>query len=176
MRTTASLLCLVLVLALTSPPAQAQLRSTSASDSVPTRLYDTGEAAVDALGQLFGAEHFRMAHSYEASFSSFGGQSASMGMYTNSMMWQFSPEWAARVDVGMAHSLGGNNAFGQEQTQVFLRNAEVAYRPSENMQFRLQIQQSPHGRYMSPHGRYGYGSRYGSMPMRTSTNDLFWKN
>lgn len=176
MRTFASLLCLVLVLALMSPPAHAQLRSTSASDSVPTRLYETGEAAVDALGQLFGAEQFRMAHSYEASFSSFGGQSASLGMYTNSMMWQFNQEWAARVDVGVAHSLGGNSAFGQEQAQVFLRNAEVQYRPSENMQFRLQIQQSPHGRYMRPYGRYGAGHRYGATPMRTSTNDLFWKN
>lgn len=176
MRTFASLLCLVLVLAFISPPVHAQLRSSSASDSVPTRLYETGEAAVDALGQLFGAEHFRMAHSYEASFSSFGGQSASMGMYTNTMMWQFNQDWAARVDVGVAHSLGGNTAFGQEQAQVFLRNAEVAYRPSENMQFRLQIQQSPYGRYMSPYGRYSsFGGRYTMRPMR-STGDLFWTN
>jgi hypothetical protein len=176
MRTFASLLCLVLVLALTTPSSHAQLRSTSASDSVPTRLYDTGEAAVDALSQLFGAQHFRMAHSYEASFSSFGGQNASLGMYTNSMMWQFNQEWAARVDVGVAHSLGGTNALGQERAQVFLRNAEVAYRPSENMQFRLQIQQSPYGRYMSPYGRYGAGNRYSPMPTRTTPNDLFWKN
>jgi hypothetical protein len=175
MRVFASLVCLVVVLSLANP-AQAQLRDTAPSGSVPTQLYDTGEAAVDALSQLFSADHFRMAHSYEASFSSFGGQSASMGMYTNSMMWQFNKEWAARVDVGVAHSLGGN-AFGQDRARVFLRNAEVAYRPSENMQFRLQIQQSPYGRYVGPYGsRYSpYGAAYG-LPTRSTSSDLFWSN
>mgnify|MGYP006274745815 FL=1 len=167
-----SLLCLVVVLALATP-AHAQLRSTAQTGSVPTQLYNSGQAAVDALGQLFGADHFQMAHSYEMSFASAGNQSASMGMYTNTMMWQFNSKWAARMDVGVAHSLHGS-ALGDQNGRVFLRNAEIAYRPSENTQFRLQIQQSPHGRYARPYGYRGYGRSAFMAP--TPTGDLFWSN
>jgi hypothetical protein len=178
MRTALLLLCLVVAVSLATP-AEAQFRD-SADRSVQTQLYDTGSAATNALQSLFGAEHFRMAHSYEASFSSFGGEASSMGMYTNSMMWQFNSDWAARVDVSVAHPFtqtGG--AFGQQDTQVFLRNAEVAYKPSDNFQVRMQVQQNPRSRYMSPYGRYGsrYGGVHGGYGFApTPTGDLFWKN
>jgi len=103
-----------------------------------------------------------------------------MGMYTNSMMWQFNSDWAARVDVSVAHPFTqtNNSAFGQQDTEVFLRNAEVAYKPSDNFQVRMQVQQNPRSRYMSPYGRYGsrYGGHggYGFAP--TPTGDLFWRN
>jgi hypothetical protein len=152
MRTVLPLLCLVFVLSVTAP-AHAQLRETAEQNSsVVTKLYDTGSSATNALGNLFGAEDFRMSHSYQMSFSSFGGSASSMGMYTNSMMWQFNSEWAARVDVSVAHPLANSGAFGNQETKVFLRNAEVAYRPSENMKVHFQVQQSPYGRYASPYG------------------------
>ena len=154
MRTILPLLCLVFMLSVTAP-AEAQLRETAQQNSsVVTQLYDTGSAATNALGNLFGAEDFQMGHSYQMSFSSFGGNATSMGMYTNSMMWQFNSELAARVDVSMAHPLANSGAFGNQETKVFLRNAEVAYRPSENVQVHLQVQQSPYGRYASPFGTY----------------------
>jgi hypothetical protein len=134
-------------------PAHAQLRETAQKNSsVVTQLYDTGSEATDALGNLFGAEDFRMGHSYQMSFSSFGGNMASMGMYTNSMMWQFNSDLAARVDVGVAHPLASNNAFGDQEAKVFLRNAEVAYTPTDNMRIHFQVRQSPYGRYASPYG------------------------
>ncbi|MFB6230426.1 MAG: hypothetical protein ABEL04_04645 [Salinibacter sp.] len=169
MRTILPLLCLVFVLSATAP-AHAQLREEVQRDaSVVTKLYDTGSAATNALGNLFGAEHFRMGHSYQMSFSSFGGQTASMGMYTTSMMWQFNSKWAARADVSVAHPLT-NGTFGNRETRVFLRNAEVAYRPSENVQVRLQVRQSPYGRYASPYGRYRRGA------FSSSQAPLFRKN
>lgn len=172
MRTIVPLLCLVFMLSMTAP-AEAQLRETAQNGSVSTQLYDTGSAATNALGDLFDAENFRMGHSYQMSFSSFGGNTSSMGMYTNSMMMQFNSQWAARMDVSVAHPLM-NDAFGNQQPQVYLQNAEVAYRPSENMQFRLQVQQSPYGRYASPRGAYR-GAR-GSAFAPTPTGDLFWQN
>lgn len=174
MRTALPLLCLVLTLTLTAP-AEAQFRETAQQNqSVQTQLYDSGSAAANALQSLFGAEHFRMGHSYEASFSSFGGQSASMGMYTNSMMWQFNSDWAARMDVSVAHPFTQTSAFGERDAQVFIRNAEVAYKPSENFQVRMQVQQSPYGRYMSPYGAYGRSHRGFASP--TPTSNLFWQN
>lgn len=177
MRTVLALLCLVVVMAVANP-SQAQLRETAQNGPVPTQLYGAANAAGDFLGDLFSPEHFRMSHSYEVSATSFGGDAMSMGMYTNTMRWQFNSAWAARMDVSVANSFTGN-AFGEDRTRVFLRNAEVAYRPSENMQFRLQVQQSPYGRYASPYGAYGahynpYRSAFA--PMRTPTGDLFWKN
>lgn len=170
MRTILPLLCLVFLLSATTP-AEAQFRETAQQNSsVITTLYDTGSATTNALGNLFGADHFRMGHSYQMSFSSFGGQSASMGMYTNSMMWQFNSDWAARVDVGVAHPLM-SNGFGNQETKIFLRNAEVAYKPSENMKVHLQVQQSPYGRYMQPYGRYRRS------PVSTPPGgNLFWEN
>jgi hypothetical protein len=173
MRTTISLLCLVTVLSLTAP-AQAQLRDDPATSSVRTQLYDTGS---NVVSKLFSDEHFRMSHSYQMSMSSFGGETASMGMYTNTMLWQFNSDWAARVDVSLAQPFSGASAFGQEQSpRVFLRNAELAYRPSENMEFRFQVQQSPYGRYMSPYGAYRPYSRFGRMSTQTPTRQLFWRN
>lgn len=184
MRVFFSLLCLVLMLSVMQP-AQAQLRDTDNSPA-PTALYDEGSTAGSLLNTMFSDDHFRMSHAYEMSMSSFGGNTSSLGMYTNSMMWQFNEQWAARVDVSLAHSpFGGSNSFANEQdARVFLRNAEVAYRPSENMEFRFQMRQSPYGSYMSPYGSpYGsaYGSPYGhragmSMMPRTSTDELFWRN
>jgi len=152
MRTILPLLCLVFTLSVTAP-AEAQLRETAKENSsVVTQLYDTGASATNALGNLFGAENFEMGHSYQMSFSSFGGSASSMGMYTNSMMWQFNSDLAARVDVAVAHPLANNDAFGNQNAQVFLRNAEISYKPSENTRIHFQVRQSPHGRYASPHG------------------------
>ena len=157
MRTILPLVCLVFMLSVTAP-AHAQLRETAdRNSSVVTQLYNAGTSAGNALGNLFGAEDFRMGHSYQMSFSSFGGNSSSVGMYTNSMMWQFNPAWSARVDVSVAHPLANSGPFRQQETQVFLRNAEVSYQPSENMQFHFQVRQSPRGRYASPYGAYRRG-------------------
>ena len=176
MRAFLSLLCLVFMLSVVQP-AEAQMRST---DNAPaaTELYDSAAATSDLLSTLFSDDHFRMGHSYEMSMSSFGGDTHSMGMYTNSMMWQFNEQWAARVDVSLAHSPFGGGAFDNQDPQLFLRNAEVAYRPSENMELRFQMRQSPHGSYMSPYGmgRYGAGMNHASFGASTHQNDLFWRN
>jgi len=170
MRTALVIACLVFTLSMTAP-AEAQLRETAQrNQSVQTQLYDSGSAAADALQSLFGADKFRMAHSYEASFSSFGGQTASMGTYTSSMMWQFNSDWAARMDVSVSHPFTQGGAFGSQEPRVYIRNAEVAYKPSDNFQVRMQVQQSPHGRYMSPYGTFG--ARRSAVP----AGDLFWQN
>jgi hypothetical protein len=65
------------------------------------------------------------------------------------------------VDVGVAHPLASNNAFGNQEAKVFLRNAEVAYTPTDNMRIHFQVRQSPYGRYASP---YGYRQRRAFAP------------
>lgn len=185
MRNIFSLVVLVILLGVTVP-AQAQLRTQVGNQQSTAKLYSTDGPAF-ALNRLFSPEHFKMSHSYEMSFGSFGGNSSSLGMYTNTMMFQFNEKLAARVDLSFAHQpFGGSqqSLLGENGNngQFFLRNAEVAYRPSENVRLHLSVRQSPYGSYMSPYGHYGYG-RYGHYGMNSvyagfgdRSNDLFWND
>ncbi len=189
MRKTLSLLVLVAFLGLTVP-AQAQFRAAVQESPAPSRLYDANGAAGFLLNKLFNPSVFRMSHSFEMSAGSFGGNSYSLGMYTNSMAWQFNNKLAARVDVAVAYSPHNEAAsalgFSNERPQVFLRNAEIAWRPAKNVQLHLQVRQSPYGSYMSPYGYGGYGySPYGYGYSRAAamhagfggpSPDLFWRD
>ena len=173
----------VLLLVFSSNPTAAQSRTDASRIDAPVRLYDAGGTGI-SLNRYFSPEHFRMSHSVEFSANSFSG---SLGMYTNSMMWQFSDKLAARVDVALAYAPDGGSttgmlsqdALGGNNGRLFLRNAEIAYRPKENMLFHFRVQQSPYGRYMSPYGfdryggsgfsgQFGYGDYYGQ--------NLFWND
>ena len=183
MRNILSLVVLLVLLGVTLP-AQAQLRNQVGNQQASTKLYGS-EGAMFSLNNLFSPEHFKMSHSYEMSFGSFGGSSSSLGMYTNSMMFQFNEKLAARVDLSFAHQpFGSSNMMSENGNngQFFLRNAEVAYRPSENVQLHLSVRQSPYGSYMSPYGMYGggYGHYYGMRSMYAGFGDrgdhLFWND
>ena len=178
------ILCFVTFLGL-SVPAQAQLRQDVISETAPAKLYEQSGAGF-SLNKFFSPAHFKMSHSVEFSAGSFAGQTTSLGMYTNTMMWQFNQKLAARVDVAVAYSPqnnvgsltgSGNNA------RVFLRNAEVVYRPTEKSRLHLSFRQSPYGAYASPYGYYGYRpygyyGRYNSFNAAYSTQpaDLFWND
>ena len=179
MRTSFLSLLLIALLAFAAP-AQAQLRSANSPAEASVRLYEQGNAGF-SLNKYFSPEHFAMSHSFE--LSSFGGNS--MSMYTNSMQWQFSSKLAARLDVAAAYSpLGsqsGMSVTGQSDSRVFVKNAELAYRPKENVQLHLSFRQSPYGSYMSPYGYGGYGyNRYGGSSFQadygSSNRDLFWND
>jgi len=181
-----SILALLLVAALlATAPAHAQLRPSGSAVESSVRLYDQGVSGF-SLNRYFTPEHFRMSHTFEASSSSWGG-GTSMAMYTNTMQWQFNSKLAARIDVSAASQLGGNQrlaqAMGQNSNQVFVRNAELAYRPTENIQLHLSMRRSPYGSYMSPYGYYG-GSAYDRWNQSSSFRadfgpsgrDLFWND
>jgi hypothetical protein len=179
MRKTLSLLLLIAFLGF-AIPAQAQFRTDVNEQRAPSRLYNT-EAANFLLNTVFNPAHFKMSHTYEMSIGGSQYGTSSLGMYTNTMAWQFNDKLAARVDMSAAYSPFNTGGFGQgeQKPQVFLRNAEVAYRPMKNMQIHLQIRQNPYGAYASPYGYYnpgyGYGYRDAGYHMGPSS-DLFWKD
>ena len=172
-------LALLLVVLSTAVPANAQLRDTAIEQKAPAKLY-TSNSSGFTLNKLFDPSVFRMSQSLEFSSSSFAGQTSSLGMFTNSMMWQFSSKLAARVDVSAAYSPNGGtfsdpsgNLAGN--TRVFIRNAEVAYRPSENVEFHISFRQSPYGLYASPYGFYGRRSGFNRFNASfNNSDDLFW--
>ena len=172
-------------------PAEAQYRRDAAVEQAPVKVYDD-ERSSFSLFNLFSPEHFRLSHSYEMSTTSFGGRGLTMGTYTSSLMWQFNQKLAARVDVGFSHTPFGTGdfqqAFGGRESHgnIYIRNAELAYRPSENTRLHLSFRQSPYGSYMSPYGYYdrydrGYygrpyygGSGFGMSIRAGGSDDLFW--
>lgn len=172
MRRLLSALCLILMLGL-AVPVQAQLRSANTTSSTAVRLYDSGSTGL-SLNRFFTPEHFKMSHSLEMTASSFGGGST-LGMYTNSMMWQFNSKLAARVDMAMAYGqTNASSAFsstGGQNGRIFLKNAEIEFRPRENMRLNLQVRQSPYGSYMNP-----YGYRDSAMGYDTHRTNLFWND
>ena len=152
-------LALLLAVAL---PVRAQRAADVPGRQAPVALSETPGAL--SLGTLFNAQTLDFSQSVEASYGSGYGGSLGMGMYTASLRWQPSARLAARVDVSAARTLFDSGrldaSFGTpgQDTRVFLRNAELAYRPTENSVIHLQISQSPYGSYAAPYGQsYGLG-------------------
>ncbi len=175
--------CLVLMLGLTVPVA-GQSRTQAEAEVATVRLYDYGQTGF-TLNRYFSPEHFRMSHSVEFSTGSFGGSGSSLAMYTNSMMWHFSPKLAARLDVAFAYAPIQDERLqgitGSNNGQVFIKNAELVYRPSEHTRVQFSFRQSPYGYYARPYGYRGYGYRpYGGNSFRASIGsdhrDLFWND
>ncbi|PAP78562.1 hypothetical protein [Rubrivirga marina] len=144
-------------------PVRAQRAADVPARPAPVVLSETPSTL--GLGQLFNAETLKFSQSYEASYSTGGFGSLGLGVYTASLRWQPTQNLAGRVDLGVMHGLFGSDqlqsGLGLESpgdTRVFLRNAEIAYRPTENATLHLRVQQSPYGAYASP---YGYGARSG---------------
>ena len=106
-------------------PAQAQLRANVPSQSGTAAVYQSQTGF--SLRSLINPDHFKIGQSYEMSFSSFGGQSLGLGVYTTSLQFQPNDKLAARVDVGVAHS-----PFGSEGVQQSLGvMVNYRYEPDE---------------------------------------------
>ncbi|MCA0269596.1 MAG: hypothetical protein LCH53_10315 [Bacteroidetes bacterium] len=193
-------LAALLPLALAAPVASAQTLEQAAA------LQGTQRVALGAsqvpqsgftLDKLFDPQHFRMSHSIEYSTGSGYGGAYSLGVYTNTMQWQFDEKLAARLDLAVATSPTGIAPSGlgvsrSQGVQAYVRNAEIAYRPTRSTELRVQFQQNPYaqGVYGDPYGYgltgYGY-QQSGYVPANRSSRitatfgsgtdgDLFWRS
>ncbi len=170
-------LTFALLAAFALAPTSAQSIANAPGRQAPVAVYDT--PGVPSLGQLFNSKTLRFGQSYEMSYSGGAGGALGLGVYTASLQWQPNSKLAGRVDVGVAHSPFGSGAvqtslgFDESPTKLFIRNAELAYRPTANSSIHLSVRQSPYGSYASPYGRgYGYGSAYGN----TAYGSSAWGN
>ena len=97
----------------------------------------------------FDPSRFSMHHSLSMSYQTIGGQGMSMGMYTNSMIYQFSDNINARADVSLMYSpYNSFSAFGSKKndlSSIYLSRAELSYRPWENVLVRLEYRRIPWG-------------------------------
>ena len=154
---------LVLFVALLAAPARAQFRDEASARPAAVALTD-GPSALGglSLGRLFNAQTLQFSQQAEFSTTTGGAGTLGLGVYTTSLQWQPSARLAGRVDVAVAKNLFSSGALGSaygsdESPQIYLRNAELAYRPTANSVLHLSFQQSPYGTYASP---YGYSNGY----------------
>jgi hypothetical protein len=106
---------------------------------------------------FFNPANFRMSHSYNFSYMTFGRQSLALGVYTNSMFYKISDPLSVQVDVSLTHS--PFNSFGKEfQNQfngIYISRAALNWRPSENTFINLEFRNMPTSLYMmNPYYRY----------------------
>ncbi len=158
------LILLAGLLAFPFSQVEAQFRSDNSSSLNRTgpilRTHDQDRTS------LFGLQDFRMDHSYEMTVGSFGGDMFNRNTYTNTMHLMFNDNLYGRVDLAMSHSPFGSGFMGQnDQTQFYVRNAELNYKLNENTRFQIRFQQIPHG--------YGYGYGYHPHYRRNHMYDPF---
>lgn len=153
---------LVLFLALLAAPARAQFREEGTSRPAPVALTD-GPGGL-GLGRLFNARTLQFSQQAEFSTTTGAAGTLGLGVYTTSLQWQPSSRLAGRVDLAVAKNLFGSGALGSafggdESARIYVRNAELAYRPTANSVLHLSVQQSPYGLYASP---TGYADPFGN--------------
>jgi len=144
----AVVLCLVV---LGAGAANAQFKPDPAHPSEESGGLITQPPASAFFG-WFDPAKFSMRHSFELSYMSFAGQGMSLGTYTNSMMYEFAENLNARADVSMSFTPNsGFSSFGAKGANnfsgIYLRDAQINYRPLENLTVRLQYSQIPYGSY-----------------------------
>jgi hypothetical protein len=159
------LVCVALagMMAMASMDASAQYKTQIASGTGSSSAI-IDQSVPPSLFGWFDASKFSMHHTLSYSVSSFGGQAMSMGMYTNSMTYQFADNLDARADISMNYSpnmsFSGMNGKSNNTTfrGIYLSNAQLSYRPWDNVKVQLQYMRLPYGSYYySPFGSFLYG-------------------
>ncbi len=116
---------------------------------------------------LFSPDRFYMSHSYGLTYYTGGGQSGSMGIYTNTMNFKLSDPLFLRVNMGLQHQPFGGPKIYENQGAQFLHGAELIYQPNRNLQMTVGYSNNPfysgYGFYPNPFyrspGLYdGFGS------------------
>ncbi len=158
--------CGFLAVILCSMTASAQFKSSvDPQPSVSQSMLKSDEGGL--LFGWFDPSKFNMRQSFSMSYQTFGKQGMSLGMYTNSMMYQFSDALDIRADVSLMAS--PFNSFGKQAQSslsgLFLNRAELNYRPWKNTLLQVQYQQYPAGMYGLGAG-YGIGSYLFGDPIR----------
>ncbi len=139
-------LCVIALSLLAASKSYSQFKRTADDEPKVSDSFIRPETDSDLLS-FFNPENFKMRQSVSMGYTTIGGQGLALGMYTNSMMYKFSSKIDARVDVSLQSSPYSSldQRLQSSLTGVFLNRAEVNYRPSDNMLFRVSYQKVPFG-------------------------------
>ena len=111
---------------------------------------------------IFNPERFSMRHSYSFSYMLMSGTNVGIGMYTSSMFYKISDPLDARLDISLMHSPFSSygKQFENNLNKLFVKRAELNYRPFDNMLIQLQYRQLPYSFYGGYYSPYHYNPFY----------------
>ena len=87
-----------------------------------------------------------MTQSYSLSYLSSGNRSSNVGLYLNTMTYQFSDPLLMQLRVGYMHQPFGNGSrplLSQESGSVFIQGANIQYRPTDKMLISFEYNSTP---------------------------------
>lgn len=133
----------------------------------PTSTIRDGIVAKDN-GPLLGflnSENFKMTHSYNLSYSTFGNQGLALGVYTNSMFYKIADNFNVQLDASIVHS--PYSSFGKDVTNqltgLYISKAAINYQPWKDFNITVQYRRAPN--YYNPYfNRYDDGFGYYDNP------------
>ena len=134
---------LIFTLLLVPALLAAQFKSQEQPVNMATVLRSTGEKAVGLIG--LDPSKLHISHSYSMSMLSMGGQSATQGLYLNTLTYEFSAPLTVSLQWGMAHQPFGNTPNAPVlQNGPFLSGASLLYQPSKNTVLHFRFQRVPY--------------------------------
>jgi hypothetical protein len=140
------------------------------TESVKDGIIDPSYSSNNLFGFL-SSENFHMNHQFSMSYSSFGNHGLALGVYTNSMLYNFTDNLNVQTDISFVNSpystLGQD--FQNNLNGIYLSRAAVNYQPWKDVAISLQYRRIPYN-YYSPYSGY-FG---GSMFNRYGSYDPFW--
>ncbi len=135
---------LLIILVLTSANAFAQFRDQANERPNVFDGVSTGNAPSLIMG-FFNPANFKMTHSYNLSYSSFGSNGLALGVYTNSMFYKFADNLNLQVDASLVHS--PYSSFGRDLTDqingVYISKAALNYQPFKDFRINIQYRRMP---------------------------------
>jgi len=144
---------------LTTASAMGQFKSESEKPPLDVLGGITAPQGQGLLG-LFSPDRFHMSHSYGVTFFSGGGQSGSVGLYTNTMDFRLSDPLSLRINTGILHRPFGGPKNAPDDAQL-VHGAELIYKPTKNFQMNVGYSSTPfyggYRPYESPFTRRGPG-------------------
>ncbi len=110
---------------------------------------------------LIDLSKLKWSHSYSVSFGSNSFGSSGVGMYTGSLLYEFSPKLSMQFALGVAQNLSGNAV---NSTGDLFPAFALDYHPNSKFRLRINVQRSPYSNryssgYLNPYS--GYGGAFG---------------
>lgn len=133
---------IALLILVSAGTAVAQLKSQTEKPPIDVLNGITSPSGAGLFGSLFSPNRFHMSHSYGVTFFSGGGQSGSVGLYTNTMDFRLSNPLFLRVNTGVLHRPFGGPKNAPDDAQL-VHGAELIYKPTKNFQLNVGYSSTP---------------------------------
>ena len=146
-----ALIIKIAVCVIFTTPIMSQLRSNLPMKGLP--INTRGLSILDP-------NRFSINHSFGMSMTSFGGNSLSLGSYTNQMNYMIKDNMRLSTSFSLSSPMNGINPYannGLGGTQIFY-GASLDYQPTENLFVKFSMDNYPRYGYSRPYSRL-YRSR-----------------